>query len=84
MSLRISTSSIYDAGTSQLNTLQSQIAKTQMQLSTNKRNLTAADDPIAAARALEVTQSQSMNTQFATNRSNANASLSLVDKSLRT
>jgi flagellar hook-associated protein 3 FlgL len=82
MSLRISTSSIYEAGTSQLNTLQSQIAKTQMQLSTNKRNLTAADDPIAAARALEVTQSQSMNTQFATNRSNANASLSLVDKSL--
>jgi flagellar hook-associated protein 3 FlgL len=53
-----------------------------MQLSTNKRNLTAADDPIAAARALEVTQSQSMNTQFATNRSNANASLSLVDKTL--
>jgi flagellar hook-associated protein 3 FlgL len=83
MSLRISTSSVFDAGTSQLNTLQSQIAKTQMQLSTNKRNLTAADDPIAAARALEVTQSQSMNTQFSTNRSNANASLSLVDKTLQ-
>jgi flagellar hook-associated protein 3 FlgL len=83
MSLRISTSAIYDAGTSQLNSLQSQIAKTQMQLSTNRRNLTAADDPIASARALEVTQSQSMNTQFATNRSNANASLSLVDKTLQ-
>jgi flagellar hook-associated protein 3 FlgL len=82
MALRISTNAIYNAGTSQLNSLQSQIAKTQMQLSTNKRNLTAADDPIASARALEVTQSQSMNTQFATNRSNANASLSLVDKSL--
>jgi flagellar hook-associated protein 3 FlgL len=54
-----------------------------MQLSTNRRNLTAADDPIATARALEVTQSQSMNTQFATNRSNANASLSLVDKTLQ-
>jgi flagellar hook-associated protein 3 FlgL len=53
-----------------------------MQLSTNKRNLTAADDPIASARALEVTQSQSMNTQFATNRSNAQRSLSLVDKTL--
>jgi flagellar hook-associated protein 3 FlgL len=82
MALRISTNAIYNAGTTQLNSLQSQIAKTQMQLSTNKRNLTAADDPIASARALEVTQSQSMNTQFATNRSNANASLSLVDKSL--
>jgi flagellar hook-associated protein 3 FlgL len=83
MAIRISTSAIYDAGTSQLNTLQSAIAKTQMQLSTNKRNLTAADDPIASARALEITQSQSMNTQFATNRSNANASLSLVDKTLQ-
>jgi flagellar hook-associated protein 3 FlgL len=82
MAIRISTNAIYTAGTNQLNTLQSAIAKTQMQLSTNKRNLTAADDPIAAARALEVTQSQSMNTQFGTNRSNANASLSLVDKTL--
>jgi len=82
MSMRISTASIYEAGTTQLNTLQSQMAKTQMQLSTNKRMLTAADDPIASARALELTQSQSMNTQFGTNRSNANASLSLVDKSL--
>jgi flagellar hook-associated protein 3 FlgL len=82
MTIRISTNGIYNASTSQLNSLQSQMAKTQMQLSTNKRNLTAADDPIATARALEVTQSQSMNTQFSTNRSNANASLSLVDKSL--
>jgi flagellar hook-associated protein 3 FlgL len=83
MSLRISTNAIFDLGTSQLNTLQAQIAKTQMQLSTNKRNLTAADDPIATARALEVTQSQSMNTQFGTNRSNAKASLSLVDQTLQ-
>lgn len=82
MSLRISTHATFESGTSQLNTLQSQIAKTQMQLSTNRRMLTAADDPIASARALELTQSKSMNTQFATNRSNANASLSLVDKTL--
>jgi flagellar hook-associated protein 3 FlgL len=83
MSIRISTSAIYEAGTTQLNSLQSQMAKTQMQLSTNRRMLTAADDPIASARALELTQSKSMNTQFGTNRSNANASLSLVDQSLQ-
>jgi len=82
MSLRLSTNAIYESGTGQLNTLQSQMAKTQMQLSTNRRMLTAADDPIASARALELTQTKSMNTQFATNRSNANASLSLVDQSL--
>jgi len=83
MSLRISTNAIYESGTSQLNTLQSQMAKTQMQLSTNKRVLTAADDPIASARALEVTQSQSMNTQFATNRNSAKSSLSMVDQTLQ-
>jgi flagellar hook-associated protein 3 FlgL len=83
MSLRISTNAMYQNGTTQLNTLQSQMAKTQMQLSTNRRMLTAADDPIAAARALEVTQSQSMNTQFGTNRTNANISLSMVDTTLQ-
>jgi flagellar hook-associated protein 3 FlgL len=83
MTLRISTNAIFQAGTSQINTLQGQMAKTQMQLSTNKRMLSAADDPIASAKALELTQSQSMNTQFGTNRSNAKASLSMVDKTLQ-
>jgi flagellar hook-associated protein 3 FlgL len=82
MTLRISTNAIYQAGTTQINTLQGQMAKTQMQLSTNKRMLTAADDPIGSAKALELTQSQSMNTQFGTNRTNAKSSLSLVDKTL--
>lgn len=81
--MRISTQTIYETGTNQLGTLQSQIAKTQLQLSTNRRMLTAADDPIASARALEVTQSQSINTQFATNRQNARSSLSQVELALQ-
>lgn len=81
--MRISTQTIFETGTSQLGTLQSQIAKTQMQLSTNRRMLTAADDPIASARALEVTQSQSINTQFGTNRQNARSSLSQVELALQ-
>jgi flagellar hook-associated protein 3 FlgL len=80
--MRISTKSIYENATTQLNTLQSNMARTQNQLSTNKRMLTAADDPIASARALEVTQSKTLNTQYATNRSNANSSLSLVEGAL--
>jgi flagellar hook-associated protein 3 FlgL len=83
MTLRLATSAIYNSATTQLNTLQTQIATTQNQLSTNKRVLTAADDPIASARALEVTQSQSMNTQFATNRTNAKSSLNLVDQTMQ-
>ena len=81
--MRISTNSIFEAGTTQLGSLQSQLARTQQQLSTNRRMLTAADDPIASARALEVTQSQSMNTQFATNRQNARAALSQEELALQ-
>ena len=80
--MRISTKTIYENATTQLNSLQSQMARTQTQLATNKRNLTAADDPIASARALEVTQSQSLNTQYSTNRANAGSSLSLVESAI--
>ena len=80
--MRISTNSIYETATNQIGTQQSAMARTQMQLSTNRRNLTAADDPIATARALEVTQSAAMNTQFATNRQNAQSSLSQVELAL--
>jgi flagellar hook-associated protein 3 FlgL len=80
--MRISTNTIYETATNQLGSLQTQIARTQNQLATNKRMLAASDDPIAAARALEVTQSRSMNTQFATNRDNARAALSLEENAL--
>jgi flagellar hook-associated protein 3 FlgL len=82
--MRISSQTIYNSGVSQLNTLQSQLQRTQLQLSTGRRVLTPADDPVASARALEITQSQELNTQFVTNRSNARSSLSLVDQSLQT
>jgi len=81
--MRLSTNSIFQSGVSQLGTLQNAIVKTQNQLATNKRVVTAADDPIASARALEVTQSQSINTQFVTNRQNARASLSQVELALQ-
>lgn len=80
--MRISTSTMFETGTGQLGTLQSQIARTQMQLSTNRRILTPSDDPVASARALEVTQSQSVNTQYATNRQSARSSLAQVEQAL--
>lgn len=80
--IRISTKSIYDTGVTQMNSLQSSLNKTQMQLSTNRRMLTPSDDPIASARALEVTQSQSINTQLVTNRQNAKNVLSQEDLAL--
>ncbi|WP_426104669.1 flagellar hook-associated protein FlgL [Massilia sp. TSP1-1-2] len=73
--MRIASSTIYESGTSQLNTLQSSLARTQQQIAANRRILTPSDDPIASARALEVTQSQSVNAQYAINRQNARAAL---------
>ncbi len=82
MSLRISTQTIYNVGVNQITSLQSALSRTQQQLSSGKKNLSAADDPIAAARALEVTQSQSVNTQLATNRGSAKSDLSQEDVAL--
>lgn len=81
--MRISTLSIYGNATSQLNTLQSALARTQMQLSTNRRILTPADDPVASARALEVSQSKAMNEGFASNRASARSSLAAVEGALQ-
>jgi flagellar hook-associated protein 3 FlgL len=80
--MRISTYTMFQNATNQLGTLQSGMARTQMQLATQRRMLTAADDPIASARALEVTQSQAMNEQYATNRTNARGTLSQVEQTL--
>ncbi|MES2263451.1 MAG: flagellar hook-associated protein FlgL [Pseudomonadota bacterium] len=82
MIMRISSKTIYENGVSQLGSLQTSLARTQQQLSTGRRNLTPADDPVSASRALEVTQSQSINTQLVTNRQNARGSLSQEEVAL--
>jgi flagellar hook-associated protein 3 FlgL len=81
--MRLSTYNIFNTATNQLGTLQSALARTQMQLSTDRRILTPADDPVASARALEVSQSKEMNSQFATNRQSARSSLAQVELSLK-
>jgi len=69
--MRISSSAIYDANTSLLNQQHDKLLHTQQKLGTGRRMLTPADDPYAAARALEISQSDSSNTQFETNRNAA-------------
>jgi len=81
--MRISTLSIYGNATSQLNSLQSALARTQEQLATNRRVVSPSDDPIASARALQVGQSLQMNEQFATNRSSARSALGMTEGALQ-
>lgn len=81
--MRISTSAIYDNNVALLNQQQAKLFQTQQQIATGRRMVTPADDPAAAARALEVGQSDSMNTQYGTNRTSAINTLSLVDGTLQ-
>ena len=81
--MRISSSSIYDTNVNLLNQSQGKLMHTQQQLGSGRRVLTPADDPFAAARALEVSQSDSANTQFASNRDAAKHSTAMAETILQ-
>lgn len=80
--MRISTNMIFSQGVRTMNTQTGTLLHTQQQISANTRILTPADDPVAAARALEVSQSKDANTQFATNLDYAKSSLGIEEAQL--
>lgn len=81
--MRISTNMMFELGTRKISDLQSALTKTQQQLSTQRRILTPADDPVASASVLSISQSMSINDQFATNRQNARNYLSQEESVLQ-
>lgn len=81
--MRISSSVLYDTNVSQLNQQQGKLLHTQQQLSSGRRILTPADDPFASGRALEVSQSDSANTQYTTNRNAAKYSTGMAESVLQ-
>lgn len=82
MSMRISTNTIYQAGISRISSLQSDQSRLQQQISSGVRILTPSDDPVAAARALELKQSMSTNQQYASGRIIAQNQLSAAEATL--
>lgn len=80
--MRISTGMIYDAGLSSMQSRTSSLLRTQQQISSGRRILSPSDDPVAAARALEVTQSQAVNESQATTRNNVKSTLGIIDGQL--
>ncbi|MCL5060387.1 MAG: hypothetical protein M1449_07705 [Candidatus Thermoplasmatota archaeon] len=80
--MRVSTQILFESGAARIGELQSGLLKTQQQVSTGRRILTPADDPVAAARALEVTQSQSLNTRYGVNRQHAKSALGALEGTL--
>ena len=81
--MRISTGTLYSTNIAQLDTLQSNWLTTQQQASSGLRIQTPADDPAAAAQVLQMTQTQSINTQYTSNINAANSSISLADGTLQ-
>jgi flagellar hook-associated protein 3 FlgL len=77
--MRLSTGTIYDTGTNAILQQQAELIKTQQQVATGRRILTPSDDPIAAAQAINLTQTISLNTQFSINRTSAASTLGLVE-----
>ncbi|MBK6618235.1 MAG: flagellar hook-associated protein FlgL [Nitrosomonas sp.] len=80
--MRVSTNTLFDQGTKSMLQQQNSLFKLQQQISTGKRIVTPSDDPIGAARAHELTQAASLNTQYAENRQRAGDSLKLVESTL--
>ncbi|MEW6119163.1 MAG: flagellar hook-associated protein FlgL [Pseudomonadota bacterium] len=80
--MRISTQQIYEGGASRISEIQTALYKTQQQVATGRRMLAPSDDPVAAARALDLTQQQSINSQYAANRTHARNTLGFVEGTL--
>ncbi len=80
--MRVSTNMIYDRGVATIQRQTADLLKTQQQVASGRRILTPADDPIGAARALEITQSKAINTQFTTNQGYAGDNLKLLENRL--
>jgi flagellar hook-associated protein 3 FlgL len=81
--MRISTSMMFETSTQNMLQLQTNLYKLQNQMSTGRRILTPSDDPVAAAQALEVSQRQSINSQFMDNQGNAASQLTSLESTLR-
>lgn len=80
--IRVSTSMIFNAGVNAMNTQTAMLLHLQQQVASGRRILTPADDPVGAARALEVTQSKDVTAQYAINHDNAKSALGLEEAQL--
>ncbi len=80
--MRVSSSMMFDAAVTGINQQMSSLVHLQEQISANKRILTPSDDPVAAARAIEVQQSLDTSNQFSTNQKSATSALDQEDSVL--
>jgi len=80
--MRVSTAQLQLRGTNAMLERQSELSKTQMQLSTGKRILTPGDDPVGTTQILPLNETISKNKQYTTNGESAQTRLALEDSTL--
>lgn len=80
--MRVSSNMIFDAGLASIQKQTSALLHTQQQVASGRRILTPADDPVAAARALEVEQAKNTNILYQTNQKTAGEQLGLAENIL--
>lgn len=80
--MRISTNTMYERGIAQISTIQSNQVKLQEQIATGKKFNSPKEDPIGAARALELTKSMAVNDNYANIRITAKNNLSVIETNL--
>lgn len=80
--MRISTQNFYSGSGSRLSDLQARVDQTMQQIASGSKLQTPSQDPAAAVRTLEVTQSMAMREQFGKNRESVRSNLGLADSTL--
>lgn len=80
--MRISTSMIYDSGVLAIQKQTTSLLQTQQQVASGRRMLSPSDDPVAAARALEVEQAKGVNAQYLLNQKAAAETLGQMESKL--
>ncbi|KAF0812525.1 Flagellar hook-associated protein 3 [Andreprevotia sp. IGB-42] len=80
--MRVATVTIYNSGTIGMSNLQSMQTRLQNQLSSGRKLLSPSDDPIASSRALKVTETNALVTQYSTNSTSADSALRVSESTM--
>jgi flagellar hook-associated protein 3 FlgL len=81
--MRISTQSFFERNAAGMGRLQQKLFQVQQKIGAGSRFITPSQDPVAAARALGVSQSLAETTQYAASRSRAGQSLAMEESALQ-
>src|SRR5690606_9026297 len=80
--MRISSTLFFQTGLNSINAQQSDLMHLYQQIGSGQRMVTPADDPLAAAQAINISQSQSLNKRYADNREVAKSNLCIEENTL--